>query len=110
MLKEVKGDIAGMIDMERYSVTVDEERGIAATYARTTERNRNRDTFRRAQHKLKQRNMRALCNSFSTIYTKKGFRAIRGKHWNGDSGILLWRLDLHLLWIPPRYGDARRYG
>ena len=89
LLKEVKWDIAGMVDMKRYIVTVDEERGLAATYSRTTERNRNREAFRRAQLKLKQHNMRSSHNSFSTIYTKKGFRdytrqALEWQQWHSS--------------------------
>ena len=74
-LREAEGEIQKKIDLKNYSVTVDEDRGLATTYARTTQRNRNRKIFLDAQEKLKQHKMRPLTNSFSVLYTAKGFKS-----------------------------------
>ena len=54
-------------------MTIDEDRGLAITYARTTQRNRNKKFTQEAQDKLKKRNTRTLSNRFSALFTTRGF-------------------------------------
>ena len=72
-LREVQGGIARLIDVRYYSVTVDEDRGLAITYLRTSQINRTRTLLVDAQKKLGKRNMRSSNNSFSSMYSQRGF-------------------------------------
>ena len=60
--------------MGNYSVTVDEDLGMATTYARTTQRNRNRKIPQNAHDKMQHHKMRTIANSCSALYTSNGFK------------------------------------
>ena len=88
-LKGARSKIQDQIDLGNYSVKIDEDRGLAITYARTTQRNRNKKVFAAAQAMLKKHQMRTLSNSFSAIFTSKGFAkyvedAVRWHQWHSS--------------------------
>lgn len=86
-MEEIRAEAAKKIDTKLYSFTVDKDRGLASTYARTTQRNRNRKLFLDAKEKLAKHNMRTLSNSFNMIYTVRGFddyitQAVAWQQWH----------------------------
>ena len=88
-LRDAHHQIEANIDMENYSVTVGSDSGLAITYARTTQRNRNRGIFSEPHAKLRKHNMRTLSNSFSALYTSNGFakyveEAIAWQQWHAS--------------------------
>ena len=71
-LKGAKRELPKKSNMRLYSVTMDQCRGLAITYARAAQRDKNRNTFSEAKKKLSKRNVRTLSNSFSMRYATKG--------------------------------------
>ena len=101
-LKNARPKIQDQIDLENYCVTIDEDRGPAITYARTTQRNRNRKVFEEAQDKLERHNMRTFPNSFSALFTSEGFAKYA-------EGAVFWR-QWHASWVyntPPSVHISR---
>ena len=58
--------------MRLYSVTIGQGLGLAITYARTTQRDRNRNDFLDAMEELSKPNVRMASNSFGILYATKG--------------------------------------
>ena len=71
--REAREEVGELIDMKLYSVTADKDRGLATTYARTTQRNRTMKHFDKCKALSQKHNKRTLANSFSVLYTTKGF-------------------------------------
>lgn len=72
-LNEARGAILSKIDMKLYSATVDKDRGLSITYARNTQRNRNRKSPQHANDKLAKHNKRTINNSYISMCKSREF-------------------------------------
>ena len=88
-LRDVRRDMSTKIDNRYYSATVGEDRGIATTYWRTTQRNARMARYFEACEQLKKHNAATLHNSFSRAYTTAGFQdyiqqAVAWQQWHAS--------------------------
>ena len=86
--RAVRDEIAKLIDVRYYSVTVDGDRGLDITCIRTPQMNRDLALFLNAHRKLKHRNMRTIGNISIIVYIQRGQRDTRITQWIGIIGVL----------------------
>ena len=73
-IREIVHEICDQIDQRYYSVSIDQDRGIAKTLWETTQRNTRMFLYADAVMTLDRHNMAKLWNSFSEIISEEGWQ------------------------------------